>query len=137
MGRSGGWNLGVSVIGFSLPRHDEYIRIGLFQMISNYQQSSWNDKLLDVLKDNVRLVDFRRDDTGVAEYKPRYCFVDPARIEYMFDGFSNEAIESSSNILGQARFSVLSDSRIPPGRLSGFCRSREAPRNEDARSVKV
>ncbi len=93
MGRSGGWNLGVSVIGFSLPRHDEYIRIGLFQMISNYQQSSWNDKLLDVLKDNVRLVDFRRDDTGVAEYKSRYCFVDPARAEYMFDGFSDEAIE--------------------------------------------
>lgn len=92
MGRSGGYNLGISVIGFSLPKHDEYIRIGLFKMISNYQQSWWNQKILDVLKDNVRLVDYRSNDEAVVEYKARYSFVDPGRAAYMFGGFSEDAI---------------------------------------------
>jgi hypothetical protein len=93
MGRSGGYNLGISIIGFSLPKHDEYIRIGLFQMISNYQRSWWDEKLLGVLKDNVRLVDFRADSKGIADYKGRYNFVDSARAEYMFSGFNSDAIE--------------------------------------------
>lgn len=94
MGRSGGWNLGVSVIGFSLPQHDEYIRHGLYQMISNYQYSSWNEKWLgkDILKDNVRLVDFRDNEAGVSEFKKRYSFVDSSRAEYFFGGFDTDAI---------------------------------------------
>jgi hypothetical protein len=92
MGRAGGWNLGVSIIGFSLPDHDEYVRVGLYQMTSNYQQSWWNEKMLDVLKDNVKLVDYRTDDDSVAEYRKRYCFVDDSRAEYLFEGFSTEAI---------------------------------------------
>ena len=93
MGRTGGYNLGISVIGFSLPRHDEYIRVGLYQMISNYQGSWWNDKLLDVLRDNVRFVDYRCSQKDIMEYKQHYCFVNPARAEYLFDGFNDEAIE--------------------------------------------
>lgn len=93
LGRAGGYNLGISVSGFSLPKHDEYIRIGLFQMISNYQQSWWDEKMLNFMKDNVRLIDHRGDGRSIAEYKARYSFVDPARAEYFFDGFSNDAIE--------------------------------------------
>ncbi len=93
MGRSGSYNLGISVIGFSLPEHDQYIRIGLYQMISNYQGSWWDLKLLDVLKDWVRLVDYRNSDEAIAEYKARYSFVDPTRARFMFGGFNEEAIE--------------------------------------------
>ena len=75
------------------PEHDEYIRIGLYQMISNYQQSWWNESMFNLLKDNVRLVDYRADDTSIAEYKTRYSFVDPDRADYMFDGFSDAAVE--------------------------------------------
>jgi hypothetical protein len=92
MGRSGSYNLGFSVIGFSLPKHDEYIRIGLYQMISNYQQSWWNEKMLDIPKDTVRLVDYQSNEAAIAEYKARYSFVDPVRAAYMFDGFNDEAI---------------------------------------------
>lgn len=92
MGRAGGWNLGISVVGFSLPHHDEYIKIGLYQMISNYQVSWWDKKMLDVLKDNVRLVDLRHDDASIKEYKEHYSFVDSDRAEYMFEGFSDEAV---------------------------------------------
>ena len=92
LGREGSWNLGISVIGFSLPEHDEYIKIALYQMISNYQHSWWDEKILGVQKHNVRLVDFRRDSTSVNEYKENYSFVDTDRVEYMFEGFSEEAV---------------------------------------------
>jgi hypothetical protein len=94
MGRSGGYNLGISVIGFSLPKHDEYIRVGLYQMISNYQYSSWDEKWFgkDILKDNVRLVDFREGVAGIDDFKSRYSFVDSSRAEYFFDGFNTDAI---------------------------------------------
>jgi SIR2-like domain len=94
MGRSGGWNLGISVIGFSLPQHDEYIRVGLYQMILNYQQSWWDEKWLgkDILKDNVRLVDFRESMDGINDFKSRYSFVDSSRAEYFFGGFNTDAI---------------------------------------------
>lgn len=61
-------------------------------MTSNYQQSSWNEKMLDVLKDNVKLVDYRTDNDSAEEYQKRYCFVDSSRAEYFFDGFSAKAI---------------------------------------------
>lgn len=93
MGRSGGYNLGISVIGFSLPQHDEYIRVGLYQLITNYQGSWWDVKLLDVIRDYVKFVDYRRCEKAIAEYKKHYSFVDPARALYTFDGFNNKAIE--------------------------------------------
>jgi hypothetical protein len=85
-------NLGVSVVGFSLPIHDEYIRIGLYQVITNYQQSWWDEKIVDVLKDNVRLVDYRETESGIADYKRRFSFIDTSRAEYFFSGFGDDAV---------------------------------------------
>lgn len=94
MGKSGGMNLGVNVIGFSLPPHDEYIRIGLYQMIGNYQGYSWNTRWLgSTLKDYVKFVDFRSTDEGLAEYKQRYAFADALKSKFMFGGFGDEAVE--------------------------------------------
>jgi len=94
MGRAGGYNLGISIIGFSLPKHDEYIRIGLYQMISNYQQSWWDEKMLGrLLKDNVRIVDFRPNEGGATELKSRYNFANAAKTDYFLAGFNNDAID--------------------------------------------
>jgi hypothetical protein len=49
--------------------------------------------MLDTLKDNVKLVDRRRGEEGIADYKRRYGFVEASRTEYWFDGFNNEALE--------------------------------------------
>lgn len=92
MGRSGGYNLGLSVIGFSLPPHDDYIRIGLYQMLSNYG-SWWNFPMLDVLKDYARFVDFRPTPELQAEYRDRYRFADPERSRFHYDGFGPGAID--------------------------------------------
>lgn len=93
IGRSGGYNLGISIIGFSLPQHDEYIRIGLYQMLSNY--SSWWDSpmLGNVLKDYARFVDYRDTAELQDEYMQRYRFADPDRSRFHFDGFGTDAID--------------------------------------------
>lgn len=92
IGQAGGYNLGISVIGYSLPEHDEYIRIALYQLISNYQQSWWNEKLLGVLKDDVKFIDYAENTNGVAELVERYRFVDSSKTKYSFDGFRDEAM---------------------------------------------
>ena len=94
MGKSGGMNLGINVIGFSLPAHDEYIRIGLYQMISNYQGYSWDTRWFDNnLKDYVRFVDYRATGEGIADYESRYRFSLAEKSRFMFGGFGEEAVE--------------------------------------------
>jgi hypothetical protein len=92
MGRSGGYNLGLSVIGFSLPPHDDYIRIGLYQMLSNYR-SWWDSPMLGVLKDYARFVDFRPTPESRVEYQERYRFADPERSKFHYEGFGPGAID--------------------------------------------
>ena len=93
IGRSGGYNLGVSVIGFSLPEHDEYIRIGLYQMLSNYA-SWWDSPMFDgVLKDYARFVDYRTTPDQQDDYKRRYSFAEAKRSRFHFAGFGLDAID--------------------------------------------
>ncbi|MBX9917430.1 MAG: SIR2 family protein [Nitrosomonas sp.] len=93
MGKSGGMNLGISIIGFSLPPHDEYIRIGLYQMISNYQGYSWNTKWLSTtLKDHVKFVDFRDSEADVMKYQQRYSFAESSKSKFYFKGFGDDAL---------------------------------------------
>jgi hypothetical protein len=92
-GRTGGYNLGLSVIGFSLPPHDEYIRIGLYQMLENYG-SWWDSPMLGgLLKDFARFVDFRDTEESVKDYHGRYAFVDHERSRFFFGGFGHQAID--------------------------------------------
>jgi len=92
LGRAGGYNLGVSVIGFSLPEHDEYIRIVLYKMLSNYQQSWWEEPMFDVMKDYVRFIDYQNNETSKDAYKSRYSFSMEDRSAYYFEGFSEDAV---------------------------------------------
>lgn len=93
IGRSGGYNLGISVIGFSLPQHDGYIRIGLYQMLSNYV-SWWDSPMIGgELKDYARFVDFRPTTELQEDYRQRYRFADPDRSKFHFSGFGSDAID--------------------------------------------
>tara|TARA_R110001599_G_scaffold336565_1_gene554366 strand:- start:5813 stop:7075 length:1263 start_codon:yes stop_codon:yes gene_type:complete len=93
IGQSGGYNLGLNIIGFSLPEHDDYIRISLFKMVENYQSVCWDDRLLDSLKDNVKVVDYRTCEAGKADLRSRYSFIDEEKSEFYTDGFSSKAVE--------------------------------------------
>lgn len=92
IGRSGAYNLGVSVIGFSLPQHDDYIRIALYQIFSNYG-SWWDESMMGALKDYVRFVDYRDTEELKKEYRERYRFSDSSRSRFHFEGFGLNAID--------------------------------------------
>lgn len=92
IGRSGGYNLGVSVIGFSLPQHDEYIRIALYQLLSNYG-SWWNEPMLGVFKDFARFVDFKNNEDEANEYRAHFRFSDSERSRFFLEGFGDAAID--------------------------------------------
>ncbi|NVK41352.1 MAG: SIR2 family protein [Oceanospirillaceae bacterium] len=92
LNRQGGWNLGVSVVGFSLPEHDEYIRQVLYNVVSNYQGFSWDSDFLGFRKAPVKFVDFRNEEKSRVEFKERYRFSDPGKTEYWFDGFSDDSV---------------------------------------------
>ncbi|NNU45236.1 SIR2 family protein [Ramlibacter montanisoli] len=93
MGQSGGWNLGLNVIGFSLPQHDEYIRVGLYQMIRNFQFYSWDTNFFGHHKDYVKFVDFQASRDGMNRYLKRYAFSEPSRSAFLFAGFGDDAVE--------------------------------------------
>ena len=92
LNRYGGYNQGLSVIGFSLPKHDDYIRMIIYGMANNYK-SWWNEKIAGRTKDYIRLVDLRRSNIEIQEHKERFRFVDPNYSRYHFDGFNENAIK--------------------------------------------
>lgn len=92
LGRGGAGNLGISIIGFSLPERDDYIRIALYQLLSNYG-AWWDSRMLGVLKDYARFVDFRSTHGQIEDYRTRYQFADAARSRFHYAGFGAEAIE--------------------------------------------
>ena len=92
-GQAGGYNLGVSIIGFSLPLHDDYLRICLYKLISNYQEVNWNHPLLGFNKNQIKLVDYRTDNSSKDELLKRYQFIDYQKADVYTDGFSSDAVE--------------------------------------------
>ncbi len=92
LGRTGAYNLGFSVIGFSLPMHDEYIRVLLFKLTQNYQ-SWWDSQLSNTLKENVRIIDYRTKEFDIENLKQRYSFIDSDRCDFWLSGFNEDSVE--------------------------------------------
>jgi len=92
LGQAGGWNLGVSIIGFSLPQHDEYLKILLNRIVSNYQNVEWNIEVLGATKSNIKLVDYQPDDAGKKKFLERYQFIDLEKADLYMEGFSEAAV---------------------------------------------
>ena len=98
LGRAGGWNLGVVVIGYSLPEHDDYARHALYALIRNYQESWWDQEFLDGLrKQPVLLVDRKLEPEREAAYRKRYGFVIPEKAVYHLTGFDDAAVDLIRN----------------------------------------
>jgi hypothetical protein len=87
---SGTFEKRVAVIGFSLPEHDEYIKQPLFWLIHNFQ--SYDSPICK--KTKLKMVDFRKSEEEIADYRTRYNFVDWAKADCYFNGFNSKVIES-------------------------------------------
>ena len=108
LGQVGGMHLGLNVIGFSLPDHDDYLKVTLFKMAQNYQELNWDIEMLDKLKDNIKVIDYRIDDDGKNEPRGRYNFflittmIQPFRTT--LKGFCSGGLNHGGN---QERFKAL------------------------------
>jgi hypothetical protein len=91
--RAGGLNLGFGVIGYSMPKNDEYTRQMLFHMIRNYQYYEPNLEFSGKRKQKVRLLELRENEQAKRQFRSRYRFCNRKRTEYWWRGFSSEAIE--------------------------------------------
>jgi hypothetical protein len=92
--QSGGWNLGLGIIGFSMPEHDEYIRQVLYSLVRNYQESWWNEEISGIKKSNVKIIDKRTNEEDQDKLKKRYNFVDWEKAELSFNGLTSETVDT-------------------------------------------
>ncbi|MBS0410131.1 MAG: SIR2 family protein [Proteobacteria bacterium] len=94
LGRAGWGNFRLVVIGYSLPKHDDYARQVLYRVARNYQSD--NSDLSDYLKierDPLVLVDYRPDAAGLEDLKQRYAFVDWSKAMLHPTGFDLSVVE--------------------------------------------
>jgi len=93
IGKIGGYNLGVNIIGYSIPEHDEYARQALFRLLRNYQDSWWQeDMFLGRRKEKVVLVDRQTDQVGQKFLLKRYGFLEDSKTHYVRSGFDESAV---------------------------------------------
>jgi hypothetical protein len=85
----GGYCSKIGIIGFSLPKHDEYIRVPLNTIISNFNNPQWNS----VKKESLKIIDYKTSVEEQKEFKANYNFLDPLKTEFFFDGFGYNAIK--------------------------------------------
>jgi len=83
-------NKKIVFIGFSLPKHDDYIRHPFYYMVKNFQES---DALPPGRRDRMKMIDYRKNDKEISEFKDTYSFVDWNKTDCHFDGFNEEAIK--------------------------------------------
>jgi len=86
-------NFGVAIIGFSLPRQDDYARQVIYRLVKNYQSTYWDKNPWPHKKTPLVLIDLRKSDEEIKEYQRRYAFVDWSRAETYFDGFNKKALK--------------------------------------------
>lgn len=92
LGAAGTLNLGMAIIGFSLPLHDEYARQVLYRTVCSYQRAYWDHDIIGHRKTPLVLVDYRARGTSRDEFRQRYAFVDWSKATCCFDGFTHDTL---------------------------------------------
>jgi len=77
------------IIGFSLPEHDDYIRLPLFRAIHNFQSDDWNPGFE---RNRLKIVDFKTTGEEKGSFFQNYSVVDKSKTVVFFDGFNKDVI---------------------------------------------
>jgi len=93
LGDAGALNFDLAIIGFSLPRQDDYARQVLYRLVTNYQTANWNKDIFGLRKRPLILVDRRHTAEELAELRIRYAFVDWAKTQTYMSGFDDNALD--------------------------------------------
>lgn len=93
-GNGGYYNYGMSIIGFSLPQHDDYARQILHTLVTTYQQHNQGVDDLGRQKSPLTIVDFFRDDQAKTAFQSNYRFVDWSKTKLFGGGFNAECLDA-------------------------------------------
>ena len=100
IGKTGSFNFGMAIIGFSLPPQDDYIRQIIYGMVTNYQRRNWSEEAFKLTKEVFNLtktplvvVDFFKNADDEESFRKRYRFVDWDRAVLVGSGFNTEAVD--------------------------------------------
>ena len=88
----GGPNLGMGVIGYSLPIYDEYARQALYSLFRNYTELESLLELDGQKKTKLKLLDFQVDGDET-NLRAAYRFVNWSRTELWLEGFNEDSID--------------------------------------------
>lgn len=91
LGRTGILNSGMTIIGFSMPAQDEYLRQVIYRLAANYQKNYWGDGALEHEKTPLVMVDLRPSKEGKRNLLDRFRFIDPSKAKFYWDGL-DEAV---------------------------------------------
>jgi len=93
IGEAGGLNLGMAIIGYSLPPHDDHARQAIYRLTDNYSRFEPDLIIGGVRKLPLRIVNLAREEEEIREFRSRYRFIDWNRTETWLDGFSHESLD--------------------------------------------
>jgi len=93
MAQAGHMNLGLCIIGYSLPEYDLYMHQILYQVSRNYLELDRELQIGSCKKGKIRLVDFREPGLEREALRKSYMFLDWDDSEVYFDGFCAESLE--------------------------------------------
>jgi hypothetical protein len=91
MKNAGHYNLGMAIIGFSLPAQDQYALQIIYKCVTNYQRYNWDKPGLE--KKPLAIVDFLPDVASKARFRERYRFVDWTRADLNGNGFDIASLD--------------------------------------------
>jgi hypothetical protein len=92
LGRDGGLNFGMTIIGFSMPVQDEYLRQVIYRLVTNYQTKYWDGGFLKHRKTPLVMIDFRTDEKSRRELLDRYRFIDLNKAVTYWEGLNEGAL---------------------------------------------
>jgi hypothetical protein len=93
LGDAGVLNFGLAIIGFSLPKHDDYARQALYRLVTNYQTSNWDEEVFGLTKRPLILIDRRQSKKEIEDLRSRYAFVDWTKARVHMTGFDEQGLD--------------------------------------------
>ena len=106
LGSDGGLNFAMTIIGFSMPAQDEYLRQVMHRLVTNYQTKHWDDGFLGYRKSPLVMIDYRADQPNRQNLLDRYRFIDLSKAITFWDGWNEEALSTLRTAIEADRFGV-------------------------------
>lgn len=91
--KAGGLNLGLGVIGYSLPSYDEYARQALYHLMRNYTEYEPAFELNGIVKRPAKIIDYCPPDASDWQIRKNYSFMNWNRCELKTSGLTLESID--------------------------------------------